>query len=137
MTETDDSGPQLKLFASYAYQERKAVSNTWRFGQGLVGQAALAEQAGAQPAKAAMPWSRGDQRIGDGQRVIAVVAVFERAGLPVARLDFEPIADFGILAEFGVQLRDNRERLVRETVALELRGRAQRQIALRRERRQR
>ncbi|HSS02243.1 MAG TPA: response regulator, partial [Kofleriaceae bacterium] len=41
MTETDDSGPQLKLFASYAYQERKAVSNVWRFGQGLVGQAAL------------------------------------------------------------------------------------------------
>ncbi|MGE0397607.1 MAG: HAMP domain-containing protein [Kofleriaceae bacterium] len=41
MTETDDEGPILKLFASYAYQERKAVSNTWRFGQGLVGQAAL------------------------------------------------------------------------------------------------
>jgi len=41
MTETDDDAPQLKLFASYAYQERKAVSNVWRFGQGLVGQAAL------------------------------------------------------------------------------------------------
>src|SRR4051812_36743404 len=41
MTEADDEGPVLKLFASYAYQERKAVSNTWRFGQGLVGQAAL------------------------------------------------------------------------------------------------
>src|ERR1044071_4561148 len=41
MTENDDAGPMLKLFASYAYQERKAVSNVWRFGQGLVGQAAL------------------------------------------------------------------------------------------------
>jgi CheY-like chemotaxis protein len=41
MTETDDEGPVLRLFASYAYQERKSVSNTWRFGQGLVGQAAL------------------------------------------------------------------------------------------------
>ncbi|HWO23998.1 MAG TPA: HAMP domain-containing protein [Kofleriaceae bacterium] len=41
MTETDDEGPFLRLFASYAYQERKNVSNTWRFGQGLVGQAAL------------------------------------------------------------------------------------------------
>ncbi|MBL9016448.1 MAG: HAMP domain-containing protein, partial [Myxococcales bacterium] len=41
MTESDDEGPVLKLFASYAYQERKTVSNTWRFGQGLVGQAAL------------------------------------------------------------------------------------------------
>ena len=42
MTEAGDDGkPQLKLFASYAYQERKAVSNAWRFGEGLVGQAAL------------------------------------------------------------------------------------------------
>jgi HAMP domain-containing protein/CheY-like chemotaxis protein len=42
MTETgDDDGEHLKLFASYAYQERKTVSNVWRFGEGLVGQAAL------------------------------------------------------------------------------------------------
>ncbi|MDB4963350.1 MAG: dhkJ [Myxococcales bacterium] len=41
MTESDDEGPILKLFASYAYQERKAVSNSFRFGHGLVGQAAL------------------------------------------------------------------------------------------------
>jgi HAMP domain-containing protein/CheY-like chemotaxis protein len=41
MTEADDEGALLKLFASYAYQERKNVSSNWRFGQGLVGQAAL------------------------------------------------------------------------------------------------
>ncbi len=41
MTEADEEGAILKLFASYAYQERKTVSNTWRFGQGVVGQAAL------------------------------------------------------------------------------------------------
>ncbi|HEU4731427.1 MAG TPA: response regulator, partial [Kofleriaceae bacterium] len=41
MTESTDNGPQLRLFASYAYQERKSVSNVWRFGEGLVGQAAL------------------------------------------------------------------------------------------------
>jgi HAMP domain-containing protein/CheY-like chemotaxis protein len=41
MTETDDAGTRLRLFASYAYQERKMVSNVWRFGEGLVGQAAL------------------------------------------------------------------------------------------------
>jgi CheY-like chemotaxis protein/signal transduction histidine kinase len=46
MTETASEGaseskPQLRLFASYAYQERKSVSNVWRFGEGLVGQAAL------------------------------------------------------------------------------------------------
>ena len=41
MSETDDEGQVLRLFASYAYQERKSVANVWRFGQGLVGQAAL------------------------------------------------------------------------------------------------
>ncbi|HET7500862.1 MAG TPA: response regulator, partial [Kofleriaceae bacterium] len=41
MTEPTDAGPQLRLFASYAYQERKSVSNVWQFGEGLVGQAAL------------------------------------------------------------------------------------------------
>ncbi|HEX7843603.1 MAG TPA: response regulator, partial [Kofleriaceae bacterium] len=42
MTETiEDDKQQLKLFASYAYQERKSVSSVWRFGEGLVGQAAL------------------------------------------------------------------------------------------------
>src|SRR5215467_11977136 len=41
MSESDDEGQLLRLFASYAYQERKNVANVWRFGQGLVGQAAL------------------------------------------------------------------------------------------------
>ena len=41
MTEADDDGMVLRLFASYAFQERKQVANVWRFGQGLVGQAAL------------------------------------------------------------------------------------------------
>src|SRR5262249_56623466 len=30
MTETDDDGQLLRLFASYAYQERKTVANMWR-----------------------------------------------------------------------------------------------------------
>ncbi|MCW5805616.1 MAG: response regulator [Deltaproteobacteria bacterium] len=41
MTEADDDGPLLKLFASYAYEERASLERTFRFGQGLVGQAAL------------------------------------------------------------------------------------------------
>ncbi len=41
MTESDDDGPFLRLFASYAYQDRKTVANVWKLGQGLVGQAAL------------------------------------------------------------------------------------------------
>src|SRR6476619_2961422 len=46
MTEATDDGKQqqLRLFASYAYQERKSVSNVWRFGEGLVGQPALEGQ---------------------------------------------------------------------------------------------
>jgi HAMP domain-containing protein/CheY-like chemotaxis protein/signal transduction histidine kinase len=41
MAEDDDHGQlKLELFASYAYKERKSVSNTFRLGEGLVGQAA-------------------------------------------------------------------------------------------------
>ncbi|HET7230447.1 MAG TPA: HAMP domain-containing protein [Longimicrobium sp.] len=37
----EEHGMLLKLIASYAYKERKAVSNRFRPGEGLVGQAAL------------------------------------------------------------------------------------------------
>jgi CheY-like chemotaxis protein/HAMP domain-containing protein/signal transduction histidine kinase len=36
--------PRLRLLASYAYRERKNVGNTFRLGEGLVGQAALEKQ---------------------------------------------------------------------------------------------
>jgi CheY-like chemotaxis protein/HAMP domain-containing protein len=41
MTELDDDMQVLRLFSSYAYQDRKSIANVWRLGQGLVGQAAL------------------------------------------------------------------------------------------------
>jgi CheY-like chemotaxis protein/HAMP domain-containing protein len=41
VTGESDSGPRLRLFASYAYKERKGVANSFGFGEGLVGQAAL------------------------------------------------------------------------------------------------
>ena len=41
MVQIVDKEPLLKLFATYAFQERKNVASEWRFGQGLVGQAAL------------------------------------------------------------------------------------------------
>jgi len=41
MSDADDDGQVLRLFASYAFQERKHIANEWRFGQGLIGQAAL------------------------------------------------------------------------------------------------
>jgi len=40
MAESDDGRTLLKLFASYAYKERKSVSNIFQVGEGLVGQAA-------------------------------------------------------------------------------------------------
>jgi HAMP domain-containing protein/CheY-like chemotaxis protein len=40
MAEVQDNKTSLKLFASYAYKERKSVSNSFAVGEGLVGQAA-------------------------------------------------------------------------------------------------
>jgi HAMP domain-containing protein/signal transduction histidine kinase/CheY-like chemotaxis protein len=37
----DERGSSLKLMSSYAYQERKSLSNRFRMGEGLVGQCAL------------------------------------------------------------------------------------------------
>src|SRR5262249_57168950 len=36
--------PLMKLFASYAYRERKTVANTFQAGEGLVGQCALEKE---------------------------------------------------------------------------------------------
>src|SRR5581483_8586721 len=40
MAEAEDANTLLRLFASYAYKERKNVSNVFALGEGLVGQAA-------------------------------------------------------------------------------------------------
>ncbi|MBW4434112.1 MAG: response regulator [Pelatocladus maniniholoensis HA4357-MV3] len=40
----ENEQPLLKLLSSYAYQERKSLSNRFRFGEGLVGQCALEKQ---------------------------------------------------------------------------------------------
>ena len=39
--EGEDSKTRLRLIASYGYQQRKSVSNTFELGEGLVGQAAV------------------------------------------------------------------------------------------------
>src|SRR5690606_19746330 len=41
MARKDADGTKLRLFASYAYRERKHVANEFALGEGLVGQAAL------------------------------------------------------------------------------------------------
>ncbi len=40
----DGEQPVMKLFASYAYRERKSVSNVFHVGEGLVGQCALEKE---------------------------------------------------------------------------------------------
>ncbi|MES2661394.1 MAG: HAMP domain-containing protein [Verrucomicrobiota bacterium] len=42
--DSDATEPELRLLASYAYSERKNVSNRYQLGEGLVGQAALEKQ---------------------------------------------------------------------------------------------
>src|SRR5207302_699427 len=41
MMEQEEGAPVLKLAATYAYKERKSLSNRFRLGEGLVGQCAL------------------------------------------------------------------------------------------------
>ncbi|HWJ22461.1 MAG TPA: HAMP domain-containing protein [Gemmatimonadaceae bacterium] len=41
MEGSEQGAQRLRLIASYAYKERKHVSNVWHLGEGLVGQAAL------------------------------------------------------------------------------------------------
>ncbi len=41
MIDSEESAPILKLTSSYAYRQRKSVSNSFRLGEGLVGQCAL------------------------------------------------------------------------------------------------
>jgi len=41
MQQENGSGGALRLIASYAYKERKHLTNLWHLGEGLVGQAAL------------------------------------------------------------------------------------------------
>src|SRR5512142_2223817 len=44
INDAQDGEPVMKLFASYAYRERKSVSNVFRSGEGLVGQCALEKE---------------------------------------------------------------------------------------------
>jgi HAMP domain-containing protein/signal transduction histidine kinase/CheY-like chemotaxis protein len=44
IAEKDEDETRLKLFASYAYRERRTVSSEFRLGEGLVGQCALEKE---------------------------------------------------------------------------------------------
>ncbi|MFS8065777.1 MAG: CHASE3 domain-containing protein, partial [Byssovorax sp.] len=44
MDEQEEGGPALSLLGSYAYTKRKNISNRFRLGEGIVGQAAIEKQ---------------------------------------------------------------------------------------------
>jgi len=44
ITETAEAGSSLKLLASYAYRERRNLSNEFKLGEGLIGQCALEKE---------------------------------------------------------------------------------------------
>src|SRR5207244_13315757 len=44
MEHADSDEPVARLLASYGYKQRKNVTNRWKVGEGLVGQAALEKQ---------------------------------------------------------------------------------------------
>jgi HAMP domain-containing protein/signal transduction histidine kinase/DNA-binding response OmpR family regulator len=44
INDAQEGEPVMKLFASYAYRERKSVANVFRAGEGLVGQCALEKE---------------------------------------------------------------------------------------------
>jgi HAMP domain-containing protein/signal transduction histidine kinase/CheY-like chemotaxis protein len=44
INDAQDGEPMMKLFASYAYRERKSVSNVFHAGEGLVGQCAMEKE---------------------------------------------------------------------------------------------
>jgi GAF domain-containing protein len=44
LTDAERDTPIMKLFASYAYRERKGISNKFELGEGLIGQCALEKE---------------------------------------------------------------------------------------------
>jgi HAMP domain-containing protein/signal transduction histidine kinase/CheY-like chemotaxis protein len=44
LNDSEGDQPLMKMFASYAYRERKGISNRFRLGEGLVGQCALEKE---------------------------------------------------------------------------------------------
>jgi hypothetical protein len=85
----DDSGeePLLRLTASYAYKERKGVSNRFAFGEGLVGQAAL-EKVSILVAEAPPDYIRIASGLGEAPptNIIVLPALFEGQVMAVIEL---------------------------------------------------
>ncbi|HEY3806295.1 MAG TPA: HAMP domain-containing protein [Kofleriaceae bacterium] len=91
---TDDLGQVLRLFAAYAYQDSSSLATTWRFGQGLVGQAAL-ERKRIAAAKVPPDYIRISSSLGDAipHSIVVVPILFEGEVKGVIELaSFEPFS---------------------------------------------
>ena len=107
MAEPDGGENVLKLFASYAYQQQTKVAETWRFGQGLVGQAAL-ERKRIAVAKAPADYIRVTSALGDAMphAIVVVPILFEGEIKGVIELaSFEPFS--GIQLAFLDQMLES------------------------------
>src|SRR4029079_17730325 len=83
----EDEKTELKLIASYGYKKRKAVSNTFKPGDGLVGQALL-ERMPIVVADAPQDYVKITSGLGDGEAVNIIVlpVIFEDQVLAVIEL---------------------------------------------------
>ncbi len=83
----DGDAPELRLIASYGYKQRKTVSNHFKFGEGLVGQAAL-EGKSILISEAPQDYVKVTSGLGEGLPVNIVVMpiLFEEQVLAVVEL---------------------------------------------------
>jgi signal transduction histidine kinase/CheY-like chemotaxis protein/HAMP domain-containing protein len=83
----DEATTELKLIASYGYKKRKSVSNTFKPGEGLVGQALL-ERIAIVVDQAPQDYVKISSGLGDGEPVNLIVlpVIFEDQVLAVIEL---------------------------------------------------
>ncbi len=95
ITEGDGDELELRLISSYAYKQRKAVSNRFRIGEGLVGQAAL-EKTSILLTEAPQDYIRISSGLGEAtpHNLLVLPATFEDQVMAVIELaSFHPFSD--------------------------------------------
>src|SRR5207253_6702855 len=94
MAQSDDE-PELRLIASYGYKQRKHVSNSFKPGEGLVGQAALEKQS-IVVTEAPEDYIKITSGLGDGKptNIVVLPVLFEDQPLGVIELaSFQPFSE--------------------------------------------
>jgi len=107
LMEEGEKAPTLNLFASYAYKERKNVSNRFALGEGIIGQCAL-EKDRILITQVPGDYVKITSSLGEATplNIIALPVIFEGAVLAVIELaSFKSFSDIHIL--FLEQLTEN------------------------------